>query len=133
MNILVLNCGSSSLKFQVIETDLKMIAKEIDKPLARGMIERIGGQALITLQGGATKEKQVAPIRDHREAVDYVLRWLISPESKLKTIASAGDVHAVGHRVVHGAEQFQKSAKITPAVSSAVTCPSRSGATRFDA
>ncbi|HLE32677.1 MAG TPA: acetate kinase, partial [Bacteroidota bacterium] len=62
MNILVLNCGSSSLKFQVIETDLDLIKEEKDKQLAKGIIERIGGQALITMQtSGRSQTKQAAP------------------------------------------------------------------------
>ena len=52
MNVLVLNCGSSSLKFQVIVTDLKSIEQNTDKRLAKGLIERIGSEALITTQAG---------------------------------------------------------------------------------
>ena len=50
MNILVLNCGSSSLKFQIIETDLDIIEKNEDHQKAKGLVERIGGQSLVTLQ-----------------------------------------------------------------------------------
>jgi hypothetical protein len=53
MNILILNCGSSSLKFQIIETDLEVIEQNTDKQLAKGVIERIGSEALITLQANA--------------------------------------------------------------------------------
>ena len=113
MNILVLNCGSSSLKFQVIETDLDLIKNETDKQLAKGVIERIGGQALISLQAkGKPAMKQAAPLRDHRAALDYLLRWIVSPEASIETIHSLGDIHAVGHRVVHGGEKFTRSAVI---------------------
>jgi acetate kinase len=110
MNILVLNCGSSSLKFQIIETDLDLIEKNADKRLAGGLIERVVGQALITLQAeGKPKVRETAALRDHRAALDYVLRWIISPESNIMNINSLSDIHAIGHRVVHGGEQFTTS------------------------
>ncbi len=113
MNILVLNCGSSSLKFQIIETDLESIAKDADRRLASGLVERIGSHALITLQAeGQPKIKQDSPLRDHRVAIDMVLRWIISPNSKIDQINSLNDIHAVGHRVVHGGEKFKMSVKI---------------------
>ncbi len=113
MNVLVINCGSSSVKFQIIHTDLDLIEKNEDKRLAGGILERIGTQSLITLQAeGQPKIKQAVPIRDHRAALDYILRWIISPESKIKGISSLADIHAVGHRVVHGAEKFTMSVLI---------------------
>ncbi|MCX7984629.1 MAG: acetate kinase [Bacteroidetes bacterium] len=117
MNILVLNCGSSSLKFQIIETDLKKIEKNEDKQLAKGLIERIGSQALVTLQAdGAPPVKHAAPLRDHRSALDHIIKWIISDDSKIPNIQSLADIHAIGHRVVHGAERFTNSTIITDAV-----------------
>ena len=117
MNVLVLNCGSSSLKFQIIETDLDLIDKDTDKQKAKGLIERIGSQALITLQAaGKPAIKQAAPLRDHRAALDYITRWMISAEAQVPGIQSLADIHAVGHRVVHGAEKFKKSLVITDEV-----------------
>ncbi|MDI6766740.1 MAG: acetate kinase [Bacteroidota bacterium] len=117
MNILVLNCGSSSVKFQLIETDLPIIEKNADKCLASGNIERVIGQALITLQSeGQPKIRKAEPIKEHINAIDYILRWLISPESKINNINSLADIHAVGHRVVHGGEKFTMSALITDEV-----------------
>ena len=117
MNILVLNCGSSSLKFQIIQTDLEMIEKNADKQLAKGLIERIGSQALVSLQAaGKTAVKHAAPLRDHRAALDHVIKWIISKDAQIPDIQSLADIHAVGHRVVHGAEQFTKSTIITDAV-----------------
>src|SRR5262245_57927056 len=114
MNILVLNCGSSSLKFQLIVTDLKSIEQNTDKRLAKGVIERIGSEELITTQAGDNPpERQALPIRDHLAAVDYVLRWIVSPDSKLEGFQSIADIHAVGHRVVHGGEKFRASVLIT--------------------
>jgi len=117
MNIFVLNCGSSSVKFQIIETDLEMIEKNSDKRLASGIIERVGSQSLITFQSeGNPKIKQALPLRDHRAAIDFILRWIISPESKVEHINSLADIHAVGHRIVHGAEKFTKSVLIDESV-----------------
>ncbi len=113
MNILVLNCGSSSVKFQIIETDLDLIEKNQDTRLASGLLERVIGQALITLQAeGQPKIRRAEPLRDHREAIDFILRWMISAESKINHINALSDIHAVGHRVVHGGEKFTKSVLI---------------------
>jgi acetate kinase len=110
MNILVINCGSSSLKFQIVHTDLDLIEKNQDKRLASGILERIGTQAVITLQAeGQPKVKQVAPLRDHRQALDFLIRWITSPDAKIEGIKTLADIHAVGHRVVHGAEKFTMS------------------------
>lgn len=110
MNILVLNCGSSSVKFQIIQTDIDLIEKNADRKLASGVIERIGTQSLISLQTeNQPKVKQATPLRDHRTALDFLLRWIIAPETRITEIKSLGDIHAVGHRVVHGGEKFTKS------------------------
>jgi acetate kinase len=117
MNILVLNCGSSSLKFQIIETDLDIIEKNGDQQKAKGLVERIGGQSLVSFQAtGRPTMKQAVALRDHRAALDYVIRWIISSESQVPGIRSLADIHAVGHRVVHGAEKFTKSVVIDEAV-----------------
>jgi acetate kinase len=113
MHVLVLNCGSSTLKFQVIDTDTERIDSDADRRLASGIVERIGTQALITLHAeGQAKEKNAEPVRDHRTAIDKVLRWLVSSASKIPQITSLGDIHAVGHRVVHGGERFLRSVRI---------------------
>ena len=117
MNILVLNCGSSSLKFQIIETDLDIIEKNADQQKAKGLIERIGGQSLVSFQAtGQPAMKQAVALRDHRAALDYVIRWIISTESPVPGIRSLADIHAIGHRVVHGAEKFTKSVIIDDTV-----------------
>ncbi len=117
MNILVLNCGSSSLKFQIIETDLDIIEKNADQQKAKGLVERIGGQSLVSFQAtGRPAMKAAIALRDHRAALDYVIRWIISSESQVPGIRSLADIHAVGHRVVHGAEKFTKSVVIDEAV-----------------
>ncbi|HEY0671601.1 MAG TPA: acetate kinase [Longimicrobiales bacterium] len=106
MNILVLNAGSSSLKFQLISTDEQHIANNTDERLARGSIDRIGTQAVVKFQAGSVETNTAHPIRDHRAAVDAVLRWINSEESGLPGIRA---IDAVGHRVVHGGERFTKS------------------------
>ena len=117
MNILVLNCGSSTVKFQIIETDLDLIEQDADHRLAIGLIERIGGQALITFQAtGHPKERHAEPLRDHRAAIDRILRWIVSKASRIDHINSLADIHAVGHRVVHGGERFRLSTSIDPEV-----------------
>lgn len=112
MNILVLNVGSSTIKFQLIGTDAASIAAVSDRRLARGQIERIGGEAVITLSAdGKPSTKTTAQIRNHAAAVEFIISWLTSDESGV-TISAAADIHAVGHRVVHGGERFTGSARI---------------------
>ena len=119
MNVLVLNSGSSTVKFQIIETDLELIKKNADRRLAKGVLERIGSESLITFEAegkGKTKIKMAKPIRDHRAAIDEILRWIISPDSNIDDITSLSDIHAIGHRVVHGGEQFKISCRINDEV-----------------
>ncbi len=117
MNVLVLNCGSSSVKFQLIATDLDQIARDSDARLAHGIIERVGGAAIVTFTTeGGSPQRSAAPVRDTRAAVDLILRWIVSDESGIATVNSLADVHAVGHRVVHGGERFSNSVLITDEV-----------------
>ena len=117
MNILVLNCGSSSLKFQLIATDLERIERDEDRRRAHGQIERIGGAAIITFTAeGKTAYRSAEPIKDMRSAVEMVLRWIASDVSEIDEIKALADIHAVGHRVVHGGEKFSESAIITDEV-----------------
>ncbi|HLA09082.1 MAG TPA: acetate kinase [Pyrinomonadaceae bacterium] len=117
MNILVLNCGSSSVKFQIIATDLEQIAANSDKRLARGTIERIGGEAIVSLKAkGAEVMRSTSTLRDTRAAVELIVRWACSDKSGISEIQSIADIHAVGHRVVHGGEAFTHSVIITDEV-----------------
>jgi acetate kinase len=112
VQILVLNVGSSTLKFQLVRTDAEGIAGNADERLARGQIERIGGEAVLTLRGGdGPMVRSTAPLRSHAAAVDHVLRWLTDAESGAG-LAAVGDIGAVGHRVVHGGEHFTRSTLI---------------------
>ncbi|HEX7998921.1 MAG TPA: acetate kinase [Pyrinomonadaceae bacterium] len=114
MNVLVLNCGSSSVKFQLIATDLDLIEQGADRRLARGTVERVGGEAIVTLHAeGRDARRLTAPLRDTRAAVELIIRWACSMDSGINEVQSAADVHAVGHRVVHGGERFTHSVVIT--------------------
>src|SRR4051794_33890929 len=102
MNILVLNCGSSSLKFQLIALAPPTSQLGSTRRLAKGLIERIGGQAIVNLQvGTGATRKSTVPLRDHTAAVELLTRWACAPESGIEGISSVADIHAVGHRVVH--------------------------------
>jgi len=117
VNILVLNVGSSSLKFQLIDTDETAIAESRDRRLARGEIERIGGEAILTLTASDASDRghvttTTATLRDHAAAVDYIIGWLTDSASGVP-ITRVADIHAVGHRVVHGGERFTRSTLVT--------------------
>lgn len=117
MNILVLNAGSSSLKFQIVATDPERLRQHTDVRLLRGEVDRIGGEAVVTIQkGDGPKQKLTASLRDISAALEFAIRWIASPESGVSEIQSVADIHAVGHRVVHGGEMFTDSALITDEV-----------------
>ena len=121
MNVLVLNCGSSSVKFQLISTDLERIQQDADKRLAHGVIERIGGAGIVTFTAKGKPPRRFAePVRDTRAAVEMVLRWVVAEESGVDEVRSVADIHAVGHRVVHGGERFTTSVLITDDVLRAI-------------
>jgi acetate kinase len=116
VNVLVLNVGSSSLKFQVVRTDAGRVSANSDEKLARGIVERIGGEAVVTARGALGREvRTTAPLRDHRAAVEYIVHWVTDGFSGT-TLSSVGDIEAVGHRVVHGGERFAHSVRIDEAV-----------------
>src|SRR5215203_4701480 len=113
MNVLVLNCGSSTAKFQLIATDLDHIAQDADEHLAGGVIERIGGEAIITFRArGDEAHRSTAPVRDMRAAVDTIIRWVTSADPRTAEVKTVGDIHAVGHRVVHAGGRFTHSVLI---------------------
>ena len=113
MNILVLNCGSSTVKFQIISTDLEKIANNNDRRLVRGVIEHIGGEAICTMEAeNKPKSRTTAQLRDLRSTVDFILRWACGSGEGPEDIRSVSDIHAVGHRVVHGGERFTQSVMI---------------------
>ena len=106
MNILVINCGSSSLKYQLISSDTEAV-------LAKGLCERIGieGSQITYQPAGGEKEVTVSPMPTHTQAIQMVLDALTNKKSGV--IASLAEVGAVGHRVVHGGEKFTSSTVIT--------------------
>ena len=113
MKILVLNCGSSSLKFQLIETDKERIEHSTDVCLAKGTVERIGGQGLISYDSEHHSHRTAMPIRNHNEAIQNALSWLTQ---EAKVLAGIQEIEAVGHRVVHGGENLTTSCRVTPEV-----------------
>lgn len=116
MNVLVLNVGSSSVKFQIVRTDEERIAGNSDERLARGLVERIGGEAVYIFQAvDGAPVKGTAPLRDHRAAIELILRW-ITDETSGVPIDGLAEIEAAGHRVVHGGEQFVRSVAITDEV-----------------
>jgi acetate kinase len=117
MNVLVLNCGSSSLKFQLISTSLEQIEARADRVLAKGHIERIGGAALLTFETPDTEPVRLArPIRDIKAALDAALEWIGAETTVVEGVDGLSEIHAVGHRVVHGGENFSRSVLIDDGV-----------------
>lgn len=113
MNVLVLNAGSSSLKFQIISTDLEQTKEHRDDRVCRGEVEGIGGEAIIRLRHRQEAVRTLtAPLHDMGAALDHLVRFLSSDRSGIAEIKSTADIHAVGHRVVHGGELFKQSCLI---------------------
>ena len=112
MNVLVINCGSSSLKFQLINA-------ETEKVLAKGLCERIGIDGRLTYQpAGGEKEKSDLAMPTHTEAIQFVIDALTN--DKTGVVKSLDEIGAVGHRLVHGGEKFASSVVITDEVKKAV-------------
>ena len=112
MNVLVINCGSSSLKYQLIDSDTEAV-------LAKGLCERIGIDGRLVYQkAGNDKEITEASMPTHKEAIQMVLEALT--DEKTGAIKSLAEVNAIGHRIVHGGEKFASSAIITDEMIKAV-------------
>ena len=113
MNILVINCGSSSLKFQLIDA-------ENEKLIAKGLCERIGieGSQLVYQKTGEEKQKTATPMPDHTKAIRLVLDALTDEKSGV--VKSLDEIGAIGHRIVHGGEKFAASTVITDKVIGAI-------------
>lgn len=113
MKILVVNCGSSSLKYQLIDMDTK-------EAVGVGLMERIGLDGSVLTHRTASGDKKVieTPIPAHTEGIDLVLKTLVNPE--YGAVKELSEIAAVGHRVVHGGEKFSKSALINDEVMQAI-------------
>ena len=112
MKVLVINCGSSSLKYQLIDS-------ETEEWLAKGLCERIGIDGRIVYQpAGGEKEKLDSPMPDHTNAIKLVLEYLTN--DKTGVLKSLDEIGAVGHRIVHGGEKFASSVVITEEVVKAI-------------
>lgn len=114
MKILVINCGSSSLKFQLIDSETEAV-------IAKGLCERIGmdGSQLIYTPAGGEKQVTVSPMEDHKKAVSLVIGALT--DEKTDVLSSLSEIDAVGHRLVHGGEKFASSTLINEEVIAAIT------------
>ena len=114
MKILVINCGSSSLKFQLIDSETEAV-------IAKGLCERIGmdGSQLIYTPAGGEKQVAVSPMEDHKKAVSLVIGALTDKETGV--LADLSEIDAVGHRLVHGGEKFASSTLINEEVIAAIT------------
>lgn len=112
MNVLVINCGSSSLKFQLINSESEAV-------LAKGLCERIGIDGRLTYQpAGGEKEVNDLAMPTHTEAIQFVINALTN--DKTGVVKSLDEIGAVGHRLVHGGEKFASSVVITDEVKKAV-------------
>lgn len=113
MNVLVINCGSSSLKYQLINSDSEEV-------LAKGLCERIGinGSAITHQPEGGDKVTTEVEMENHTQAVQYVIEKLTDKE--VGVISSLDEIDAVGHRVVHGGEKFASSVVITDEIVKAI-------------
>lgn len=113
MKILVINCGSSSLKYQLIDM-------ENEKNLASGLVERIGIEGSVLTQKVEGREKYIVktPMQDHKDAIKIVLNVLVDKENGV--IADMSEISAVGHRVVHGGEKYSQSVLIDDEVMTAL-------------
>jgi acetate kinase len=117
MNVLVLNSGSSTLKFQLIAIDPGWTVQKEDKRLCRGQIEGIGGEAIVTVETRqGQRHRSTASIPEILAALEYFLRWIASEASGVTEVQALSDLHGVGHRVVHGGERFAESRLISDEV-----------------
>lgn len=113
MKVLVINCGSSSLKYQLIDM-------ETENSLAQGLVERIGIEGSVLTQKVEGKDKYIVktPMKNHKEAIEIVLKALVDDEHGV--IKSMDEITAVGHRVVHGGEKYASSVLITEEVKKSI-------------
>lgn len=113
MKILVINSGSSSLKFQVIDSETEQV-------MARGLCERIGIDGSFTYKtNSGISKKEPVPMSNHKDAVEKLLAALVDPEEGV--LGSYEEIDVVGHRLVHGGEKFTGSVVITDEVIQAMT------------
>ena len=105
MKVLVINCGSSSLKYQLIDMST-------EESLAQGLVERIGIEGSVLTQKVEGRDKYIVkqPMQDHKVAIKLVLDALVDKENGV--ISSMDEISAVGHRVVHGGEKYKSSVLI---------------------
>ncbi len=120
MNVLVLNSGSSTLKFELVRTDQERMQENRDEKLMRGTVERIGGEAVYSFKAaGRPPVRGTVAARDHRAVLDFAINWMAGPDSGVD-IDAVASIEAVGHRVAHGGEHFRASVRIDDEVMRAI-------------
>ena len=110
MKVLVINCGSSSLKYRMIETDTKEV-------ICKGLCERIGiggGHFKYDVTGSDKGFEKDVEFPDHNTAVDTLIKAVTDPSNGV--VADVSEIGAVGHRLVHGGDKFTEATYITPEV-----------------
>jgi len=108
MKILVINAGSSSIKYQLIDM-------ENEELLAKGLVERIGGAgSCLTHKANGTATEFVQPMKDHADGMELVLKTLV--DEKVGVIKSLEEISAIGHRVLHGAEKYSTAVLVNDEV-----------------
>jgi acetate kinase len=115
MRVLVINCGSSSLKFELIDTAAERAGSAVERRLAHGVIEHIGGQARLDFVADSSTYQDTTSITDHEQASRRVLDWLDTAG-----FLAPGGLEAVGHRVVHGGHRFVEPARLDDTVITAI-------------
>jgi acetate kinase len=115
VNVLVLNCGSSSVRFQLVRTDRAAAAAGTDAAVAKGLVENIGGPAILKYEAADGRSlRETEEILEHKIAVERVVSLLTRAD--VGVIEAPSEIDAVGHRVVHGGERFKTSVLIDDGV-----------------
>src|SRR5262249_31396648 len=115
MRVLVINCGSSTLKFELIDTTTGHTSPQPEQRLARGVVDHIGGQARLDFVAQSNVHQATASIADHDQASRWVLDWLDTAG-----FLAPGGLDAVGHRVVHGGHRFVEPVRLDDTVIAAI-------------
>lgn len=115
MKILTLNCGSSSIKFEVIDTCESLMETKCDLSVVKGIVEKIGlKDSIIKFEYNGEKSKKTQDVKDHSEALNHIVEILRGKSPQI--LENLDEIKGIGHRMVHGAEAFYKSTLINPEV-----------------
>lgn len=115
MRVLVINCGSSTLKFQLLEAGEVPPGSGPEHPLAQGIVERIGGQAALKFVTNGITHQEHTPLASHEVATQHLFDWLTTTG-----FLQPGGIEAIGHRVVHGGNRFLQPTRLDDSVIAAL-------------